>query len=277
MGGLGNQMFQYVLGRHLAIKNKAKLRLDVRELKQDRLRNYELDVFNIPSNILSNSAAVLGGIFSILRRLGLPNIFIKYTKENNHYFDKSVLEKKGNIYLEGWWQCEEYFKDIKDVIKKDFRIKIEPDKQNKLMLKKIRDTNSICLHIRRGDYVENPKTRQYHGTCSLDYYNNSIKMISRKVNNPVFFVFSDDFQWARKNLKIDQPTIFVDINGPEKGYADLALMSNCKHFIIANSSFSWWGAWLSSNPDKIICAPHKWFNQVDEGDIVPKNWIRIKN
>lgn len=275
-GGLGNQMFQYTIGRNLALKNNTKLKLDVTELEQDKLRDYELGIFNISGSIASR----LGMMFirkcsrGIISRILEPHYL--YIQEKDRYFDASILEKKGNIYLDGYWQSENYFKDIRNIIIKDFMIRCEPDKKNKSMLEKIENSNSVCIHVRRGDYISNKKISDIHGTCSLEYYHNAVKIIEKKVSNPTFFIFSDEPQWVKANLKIKYPTIYVDINKPEKGYEDLRLMSNCKHFIIANSSFSWWGAWLSNNPDKIICAPKRWFVSMCEGDIVPKYWIRVE-
>ena len=133
------------------------------------------------------------------------------------------------------------------------------------------------MHIRRGDYVSNPTTNKLHGTCSLEYYHNAVDIIAAKVSNPHFFIFSDDHEWARNNFKIDYPLTFVAHNNAGKNYEDMRLMSLCKHHIIANSSFSWWGAWLGSNPKKIVCAPRGWFKDksLNTNDIIPSDWSRI--
>ena len=275
-GGLGNQMFQYAIGRNLALKNNTKLKFDITELEQDKLRNYELDIFNISGSIASRFLRIF------IRKLNHRIIskilgqYFLYIKQQDNYFNQDILEKKGNIVLDGYWQSENYFKEIRKITIEDFRIRYEPDKRNNSMIEKIKNSNSISIHIRRGDYINNTKINKFHGTCSLKYYYNSIEIVVKKVKNPSFFIFSDDHQWTKANLKLEYPTIYVDINGPEKGYEDLRFMSNCKHFIIANSSFSWWGAWLSSNPNKIICAPKRWFKSADEGDIVPESWIRVE-
>jgi len=274
-GGLGNQMFQYAIGRNLALKNNAKLKFDVTELEQDKLRDYELNIFNISGSVASSYRLIFIRKFNknIISKILGQNYF--YIKQKDWYFNATILERKGNIYLDGYWQSENYFKDIRQIITKDFTIRCEPDERNKSMLKKIENSNSVCIHVRREDYIRNKKTKEVHGICSSEYYYNAVKIIEKKVRNLKFFVFSDDSQWTRENLKLKHPTIYVDINNSEKNYEDLRLMSNCKHFIIANSSFGWWGAWLSNNPDKIICIPGKWFNSIDEGDIVPKSWIRV--
>ena len=275
MGGLGNQMFQYAIGKNLALKNSAILKFDVSGLEQDKLRNYELDIFNISGSMASRFTMMFIHIFNNRIISKIFGQYYLYIKQQDLYFNEKILLKKGNIYLDGYWQSENYFKEIRKMIIEDFRIRYEPDKRSKSMIEKIKNSNSICIRVRRGDYVNNTKTNKFHGICSLKYYYNAIEIVVRKVRNPSFFIFSDDHQWVKTNLKLEYPTTYVDINSSEKGYKDLRLMLNCKHFIIANSSFSWWGAWLSNNPNKIICAPKRWFKSVDEGDIVPKSWIRV--
>jgi len=271
-------MFQYAIGRNLALRNKTELKFDLAELERDTLRHYELDIFNISARIASKSEIMLickcsrGIISKILGILGNHYFWIK---QKDQYFDTTLKWKKGHIYLDGYWQCENYFKDIREVIINDFTIKSDPDKKNRAMLEKIENSNSVCIHVRRGDYVYNKKTNKVHGVCSREYYNNAVKFIEKKVSDPEFFIFSDDSLWTKANLTLEHPTVYVDINNTKKGYEDLRLMSKCQHFIIANSSFSWWAAWLSNNADKIICAPRKWFNSIDEGDIVPKSWLRV--
>lgn len=275
-GGLGNQMFQYAIGRSLALKNNTKLKFDVTELAQDKLRDCELDILNIHSSIASRLEMIFIHKFSknIISKILGQHYF--YIEEKDRYFSAPIMETRGNIYLDGYWQSENYFRDIRNIIIKEFTIRAEPDERNKSMLEKIGNSNSVCIHVRRKDYIDNKKTSEFHGICSLEYYHNAVKIIEEKASNPKFFVFSDEPQWTRVNLKLKYPTTYVDINNPEKGYEDLRLVLNCKHFIIANSSFSWWGAWLSNNRDKTICAPKRWFVSADEGDIIPKSWIRVE-
>jgi hypothetical protein len=134
--------------------------------------------------------------------------------------------------------------------------------------------NAISLHVRRGDYANNPKTKATHGLCSLDYYQASVRQMAQKVARPHFFIFSDDMEWVQGNLKIDFPCVFVEHNRGAESYNDMRLMSLCKHHIIANSSFSWWGAWLNPNMEKIVIAPRKWFaSQTAVPDLFPAGWI----
>ncbi len=181
------------------------------------------------------------------------------------------------MYLQGYWQSEKYFKDIEKIIRDDFTFSEEPDYQNKQMADTIKCCEAVSLHVRRGDYVSNPVTTEYHGICSEDYYRRAVREVERYCKNPQFFVFSDDPSWAKENLETGYPTTIIDFNGSEKDYEDLRLMSLCQHHIIANSSFSWWGAWLSWNPQKIVIAPKKWFNrpEINTQDLIPESWIRI--
>ena len=166
---------------------------------------------------------------------------------------------------------------MENVIKNDFTVKSKLNGKNKELLQKIKKSNSIAIHIRRGDYVTNSIVNKVHGTCGIDYYNNAVNLMIRKINDPVFFIFSDDIKWTKDNIKTDFPTIYVSHNGPNKGYEDMRLMTQCKHFIIANSSFCWWGAWLSRNKKKIVIAPKRWFKVEgkNSSDIVPEKWIKI--
>lgn len=274
-GGLGNQMFQYAVGRNLAIRNNSKLIQDLTELEKDAKRNYELGIFNIdwqkitPARVKKPRKALILLLSKVLKKTN------SYIVQMDNYYNPRVLQSRGNVVLDGYWQSEKYFEEIEDTIRREFTIKTEADKKNKSMLEKIKSTNSVCLHVRRGDYVHESKASKLHGTCTLEYYKKSIELMNGKLSQPTYFIFSDDIIWTKKNLKIEKPAIFVDINSSGKSYEDLRLMSNCNHFIIANSTFSWWAAWLSGNSDKIICAPKRWFNTQEEGDIVPKEWIRV--
>lgn len=276
IGGLGNQLFQYSLGRHLSIRNNAQLKLDVSGFETYKLHKYSLYNFNIVENFSSNEEVKKLGINNkILKNINnlLPLQYRKYIKESGYLFAPMILDLKDNVYLEGYWQSEKYFKDIEDAIKKEITLKVEVDE---LVQNLIDGTESVSLHIRRADYVTSPKAIKVYSACSLEYYRQAIDIITKKISNPNFFVFSDDIDWAKKNLKINYPLFFVD-HGAEKNYEDLILMSKCRHNIIANSSFSWWGAWLNNNSDKIIIAPKKWFNDNSKNtsDLLPNNWIKI--
>jgi hypothetical protein len=273
IGGLGNQMFQYAIARHLAIKNGDALTLDLSELlKRDGInytpRNFELDVFDIKyvAKTLSGDSG------SFKDRLTLKYLR-KKVNENGHNFDAKMLDLKGNIHLNGWWQNEKYFKGIENIIRKDFTLKPKAFTGSEILKKKIISTNSVSVHFRFGDYLSNPTARAFHGILPSDYYKNSIKKMTELVPSPHFFIFSDDVDWVKTNFLFEQDHTFVT-PGNQNGAFDMHLMSLCKHNVIANSSFSWWGAWLNQNPGKIVIGPTKWFNDTPT-EILPSRWIKI--
>ena len=282
-GGLGNQMFQYAIGRSLAEKNNTELKLDVSWFNSQKgtPRKYGLTFFKILENIATDKEIKKLELYK--KRSGIKyffnNLFFAnnsiYITENSNIFNKNILKNKNkDIYLNGYWQNEKYFNDIRKIILKEFTLKDESSLHNKKIKKLIEDTNSVSIHIRRGDYIEDKKTNIVHGTCSLDYYQDAIKKISKYDDNLNIFVFSDEIKWVKNNLKTILPIIFVEGN---KDYEDIILMSLCKHNIIANSSFSWWGAWLNQNPNKMIVAPKKWFNDLEKNknNSIPKTWIKL--
>jgi len=289
LGGLGNQLFQYAMGRAVAYRNNLELKLDLSLQDNYSLRSYELNFFNIEADIATKKEIyyfkvyrrqVITRAVNKARRILLPRYKQKVIKQRGLLFDPDILKVKGSTYLSGDWQSEKYFIDIADSIRKEFTIKNQPDEVNTLLLKKIDSTNAVSLHIRRGDYASNPKTRKFHGVLDLDYYIHALDLITRQNKDAHVFVFSDDIPWARQNFKISLPVDFIDHNGSDKGYEDLRLMSHCKHHIIANSTFSWWGAWLAENPNKMVIAPRRWFAEIEmieiqKMKIVPEGWIQI--
>lgn len=279
-GGLGNQMFQYACARRLAHVTGGVLKLDVTsfgKIKEANTRQYELGALNIIKDFaaqeeierLKKNAKGFLGFFGMGDKT--------YVRERHYWFDPGIPNLRGSVYLEGYWQSEKYFKDIEDVIRKDFTFKTEPDGINGKIADVIRNTESVSIHIRRGDYVTNPKVNSDFGVCPPEYYEVAMEKIAEKVKDPHFFVFSDDIAWAKENLKITHPADFMDHNGPDRACEDMRLMSLCRRHVIANSSFSWWGAWLCRNPEKIVIAPEKWFNkkELDTRDLIPEKWIRV--
>lgn len=290
MGGLGNQMFQYATARRLAIYRRTDLYLNISSYKNtlgsDTPREYNLDWFNTKVTVAQEeqlakiaSAEYQPSLFlRIKRKKSLDNRGpILQIGEQNKSFQPSILKASDNTYLTGWWQNELYFKDIRNTLLKEFTPKIKPDNKNKTLLGNIKAKESISLHIRRGDYITNPNAWAYHGIPDLKYYQKSISYIYSKTKDPYFFVFSDDISWCKKNFKLIKKCTFVEDND-SKAYEDIRLMSNCNHNIVANSSFSWWGAWLNDNKNKIIIAPKKWYidkKANKETQIVPRSWVRF--
>lgn len=281
-GGLGNQLFQYSLGRSLSLKLGTKLKLDLSVFETDKKRKYELDKFNIVAEIASkNEVKKFKSIKSlVLSKLSKYLTFLygksAYISEKKYGFDSRVMDLPNNRYFEGYWQSEKYFLAVAEKIRHEFMLKKEAESDNlKMLVRILRTPDSVCLHVRRGDYAAENVSRNFHGTCDLNYYKEALDVFAKKINKPVFFVFSDDIDWVKDNLPIEHDANYVDINSGEKGYEDLRLMSACNNFIIANSSFSWWGAWLSDNKDKIVIAPKKWFATQESDDLIPNDWIRL--
>ena len=181
------------------------------------------------------------------------------------------------MYLNGYWQSEKYFKSAENKLRSELCPVNQLSEAGRKMLDEILHCPAVSLHIRRGDYITNPSAAAVHGVCPLDYYYSAVRHIAAHVQNPRFFVFSDDPQWAKGNLRIGFPVRFVETNGPNNGLEDMWLMKSCRHHIIANSSFSWWAAWLNDSRDKIVIAPRVWFldRKLDDSNLIPEQWHRI--
>ena len=283
MGGLGNQMFQYAAGRALSLKRNTPFVVDFDDPYIYAKRSFGLDVFNLEyQNATGSQLSKSKPKTKVMRRLykwtgNDPDKYLYREKKDFHY-QPELFTCPDESYISGFWQSEKYFADIADTIRQDFGFKTEPSEANKIWLSKIKPVNAVSIHIRRGDYVSVAHTNQLHGTCDLDYYQKAISTIAGKVDNPVFFCFSDDIDWVKENLKTDHEMHYVDSNiSPGSGHEDMRLMSNCKHHIIANSSFSWWGAWLNPNKDKVVIAPKKWLNssEIIVKDLIPDSWIKL--
>ncbi|MCK4386486.1 MAG: alpha-1,2-fucosyltransferase [Candidatus Pacebacteria bacterium] len=293
-GGLGNQMFQYALGKNLSYIKNTSFKLDISQYqKKIDIRQYGLNNFNISENFATEEEikkfqkhrphfSKLGKIYDFL--FSNPN---KYIKEKTRNFDSKILNSNNNVYLDGFWQSEKYFstqsgsalggKNIKQILRKEFTLKNQTSKSFNILNQKISEfeNNSVAIHVRHGDYSRNPKEGERHTALSLEYYKKAIEKIDRKISNSHFFIFSDDIEWCKQHFDELNNIYFVDKNLPD--YETLIAISKCKHQIIANSSFSWWGAWLNSNPNKIVIAPAQWYNnlKINISDRLPKNWIRI--
>ena len=285
-GGLGNQMFQYAAARRLAYHNNTRLGIDLTwfDLSKfvDAPREYELGCFNIVENFVlpnkdfvlaDDSTSVKTKIYTLTKGRFKPRL--KPFIENSGLFDKAVMSLPDNTFLDGFWQSEKYFSDARNILLKEFSFKKAAGGKNRAALDKIKGCNSVSLHVRRGDYVSNKQTSAKHGVMGLDYYKRAVELINKRVRDPAFFVFSDDPAWCKANLKLLAGATYIDFN--KAGSDDLRLMMNCRHNIIANSSFSWWGAWLNQNDDKIVIGPKKWFNDssINTRDVLPSSWLKI--
>ncbi len=284
-GGLGNQMFQYAAGRRLARLHGVPLKLDLSwfdALSGVTPRSYALNPFSIDAETATDQEIArlyqppADRIRSFLNLIN-PCYRKTHIRGQNSSFDPAILRLFDNVSLDGYWQSEKYFSDIAPVIRSDFMVREEPEGLNWEFASIIKGCNAISIHIRRGDYVTDAKIAAKHGTCSSDYLLKGVELIMARVERPHFFVFSDDPAWVRKHFSIPHTMTLVDYNGPDQAHEDLRLMSLCRHHIIANSSFSWWGAWLNPRPDKIVIAPLRWFSNLatDTSDLIPSSWLRI--
>lgn len=284
IGGLGNQLFQYAIAKKLAIQFNTEVVLDTMPFEKYKLHKYSLEHFNFNKHIATISDLSLLGLeqgniiqknyYRILRKIIKPVII----SEKQFNFDNDIfLKAKKHTYLDGYWQTEKYFSDIRSILLADLIIKKPLENKNLEIANQINAVNSVSLHIRRADYVSNTDTLNIHGVCGLDYYFKAIEHISKEVEKPVLFIFSDDMQWVKENLQTSLDTVYVDHNNADTNYEDLRLMSFCKNNIIANSSFSWWGAWLNNHDDKIVIAPKKWFstNERNYSDVIPSKWMQL--
>jgi hypothetical protein len=283
-GGLGNQLFQYAAARSLASIHNTIVKLDTTAYYYGGPRQYELCHFNIQENIAQTPeilkfTEVKQNKFQKLLHAFLHNrspLSPNHIRYNKTKFYRNFFDLPDNIYLEGYFQSEKYFISIADIIRDEFKVKYELTGKNKEIAELMTNSQSVNICVRRGDFVTDDKANQKHGVCGLDYYYRCIEIISEKVKKPHFFVFSNDFDWCRDNLKIQYPVNYID-HQQDKACEDLRLMTFCKHHIIANSTFNWWGAWLAPYKDRLVFAPEKWFARSDlstEG-IVPDNWIKV--
>lgn len=286
IGGLGNQMFQYAAGRALSLKREQPLLLDVSGFANYGLhQGFELQrVFDLPITI-ANSMDVRNVLAwqanpLIKRRLSSPR-WSKlrrdgFVVEPHFHYWSGISHVPQSAYLMGYWQSEKYFQELADIIRADFAFFVLPSTKNSELTQQISQVNAVSLHVRRGDYVQNPITLATHGLCTLDYYQAAIQTIAESVEQPHFFIFSDDIAWVTANLKMDFPSHYITYNQGAESYNDMRLMSLCRHHIIANSSFSWWGAWLNPSPNKIVIAPKQWFaDDKNVSDLLPPNWITL--
>lgn len=287
MGGLGNQMFQYAVLRTMMLKYNQEGIISLKGITNKNHNVYSLDKFQINENItitntesvksfinyllyffyclflikLKNGYKIMNGIQPFLNNLGMycvPDGYIKLGK----------IKRKKNVMI-GYYQSIKYFDEYKDIIQKELKINSPVMNSNKKIYNDIEKSNSVCVHIRRGDYIGTN-----HQVCDEQYYYKAIKLMKSKVDNPKFFIFSDDIEWVKKNMKFEENVIFVEGNNPN--YEELRLMYTCKHFIISNSSFSWWAQYLTENKNRITIAPYKWFqNKNQKVDIFQKDWIKI--
>ena len=279
-GGLGNQMFQYAAGRSLAIRIGVPLALDLSWFGGQSKRQFALSPFRIKAEQHSQYSWLPPrgrALLSRISRRWLPHIMgVPVWREPHFHFSSDFSTLANPVYLEGYWQSERYFWDIRSLLLKEFILREPLPFACVELLKKINTCDAICVHVRRGDYISSRSASIVHGTCSLDYYHEGVRELCHGLAQPQCFVFSDEPAWARDSLTFPCPTTVVDLNGPKNAHFDLTLMFACQHFLIANSSLSWWGAWLGERPGKKVIAPNRWFLTAnrDTRDLFPVSWQR---
>jgi hypothetical protein len=286
MGGLGNQMFQYAAGRSLSLKNNCPLKLDLSFLL-DRtgkpadfvFRDYDLDIFNLSVGFADSEEVIK--LRHWYKNKTLDKLFKavfgrrkSYYKQPYFHFDNSFFDKTPPVYLDGYWQSEKFFQPYESIIRKDFEFKNPLIGSSVELAGEIKQNNAVCVNIRRGDFVSS----DMHGALDPGYYKSAETLLISRVESPFYYVFSDDVEWCIDNIRFNGPVKYITHEYAGWKFSNyLQLMRLCKHFIIPNSSFGWWAAWLSDNHDKMVVAPEKWFNQgpKDTQDVIPGEWYKI--
>jgi hypothetical protein len=295
MGGLGNQMFQYAAALRLAMKHRTKLKLDCTFLmdrtprKHFTYRDFDLGIFGfpvepaIPMEVRRFRRLIERNTRTLSERIA--DRFVRRTAflEKGPFFDHRILQLPDETYLEGYFQDERYFADIGPAVRERFRV--APDEatlpvDTRRLATQIQAANSVCIHVRRGDYASDPVIGSVHGLCRPDYYERGLAEVRKRSRAGPIFVFSDDEIWCRSHFAgIPDTTVVGREHAGPKASTHLWLMTLCRHFIIANSSFSWWAAWLSDSANKVVVRPTPWFQSpiYQQADICPPAWITVPN
>lgn len=289
-GGLGNQLFQYALYekfRSMGRETYADLGCisglreeNVRPDQRMQLENVKNGMKNLGIHVKQAKAADIARL-SDIRMNFVSRVRRKICPSGKHVregrlagtFQPQILEL-ADAYVEGYWQSERYFMDIRDCILRKIHFEQCMDVQNRKLLETVRSSNSVSIHVRRGDYTSRDLRKLYGGICTAEYYKKAIRLIAERVENPKFIFFSNDMDWVRKKFGMKQ-AVYADWNHGESDYYDMYLMSQCRHNVVANSSFSWWGAWLNENSNKIVISPARWFRSMEAPDTVCREWIKI--
>lgn len=278
-GGLGNQFFQYAAGLSLAVKHQTTLKVSIQFKNNDTSRNLGLSHFN--TNVIEANQEEINQLYSsstLNRSIQalLPPPFKHYFREK-HFAYQSGFNKLGpNVYLKGYWQSELYFSSIADQVKATFTLKPEYYSSVLSLIEEIKTSESVSIHIRKGDYLLHPYS-EYYASLESAYYITAIAALQEQHPQLKLFVFTDDPSWVKENLHLASPYRLISGIETSSMYEDFQAMLSCKYHIIANSSFSWWTAWLSAREGKKVIAPKQWFKNgpTDTQDLVPKSWLIV--
>jgi hypothetical protein len=276
-GGLGNQMFQYATGRAVSLRSWQNLALDLSwyslEHHGHQRRRYLLDKFSVQASVATDDD------LAVFRPTDVKNPEGEYRtiREESFAFQGRYQSDSVRTYLDGYWQSEKYFLDFAEQIRRELAPGEDVLGACQQTLDRIRSSLSVAIHVRRSDFANDPKTHAFHGVCTVDYYRSAVKFMEEWLVTPTFYVFSDDPTWCKSNLSFESATEYLGNSNEDDPTVDFSLMTNCKHFINANSSFSWWAAWLATNPNKIVIAPRKLVagEGLDVKDYFPPGWIRL--
>jgi hypothetical protein len=280
-GGLGNQLFQYATARAMALKNECPLIVDHHwfdnPLRGETRRAFDLLRYQVNMRLATarelRQWTLMRNRWSKYLRPILP---LKVLTDQCADPASALSNAEPNLYMKGFWQSEQYFVQVRPILLSELQPQEPAAAMDRYFLDQMHGSAAVSLHVRRGDYVTDANTAAYHGVCSLSYYNNAIEYIAQRITSPVFFVFSDDPQWTKENIRIPFQTYYIEHNDSGAAFQDLRLMAACKHHIIANSSFSWWGAWLSRFENQIVVSPSKWFHGVPPPtNLIPPSWIKM--
>ncbi len=282
-GGLGNQLFQYAAGRALSIRNNCRLYLETSFYKRSPNRTLALQHFRVNGIFVSP--------WDVYKEMGwmlmyLPDLFrgknrvfsdaIHQYKEHGQTFEPALFGVPTPVVLDGYWQTEKYFAEYRDLLIEELTLDVIPAGVAALH-QRLGSENSVALHIRRGDYVANPMVNAIHGTCSDHYYLAAAQLMRERIEQPRFYIFSDEPAAAREwAARIGNAEAVCDLANGDT-FTEFYLMQHCRHQIMANSSFSWWAAWLNRNPDKTVISPQQWFarSDYDTSDLYPASWIQL--
>ena len=278
-GGLGNQLFQYAVGRAVALRTGAELLLDTRQYTASNPFQYDLEHFAIEARVATDAelppAKTRPLSYAWWRKFGRSPHFIR---EQGLAYNERIETIDAGCYLHGYFQSQRYFDDIAPKLWSDLSFREAISGDNARMGERIQSGASVSMHIRRGDYITNAKAQSVHGSTDIAYYKRALEAVrSQSGQDPVVYLFSNDPDWVRDNMKLDAEMVPVVINDGKTAHEDLRLMSFCDHNIIANSTFSWWGAWLNPSHGKIVVAPAQWFAdpKLSNPDITPPGWLKI--
>lgn len=284
-GGLGNQLFQYATGRALAEERKEMLLLDLSYLSQNPKGAYTKRVFELDQIKYIAQIADPTQIKKFSSRRFLSRILNRTRIKSEFTFNEStsgympdIHQLPVNVLLDGYWQTDKYFNSIRVSLLNEIQPSIKFTDKGKIYAENIKKSNSVSIHVRRGDYIHHKKANEYHVICGLDYYKKAIEILESSYIDLHYYIFSDDIEWCKIKFDFLKKVEFIIDENDKKSSQDLFLMSYCKHNIIANSSYSWWAAWLNINREKIVVAPEIWFKKsnVQSPDLLPESWIKIK-